>query len=58
MYKDPHNRILRLPRGTPVKTWVNTAWMLVFSPFLLVLGAFVIFAVGAIAYTAFMMIFK
>lgn len=58
MYKDPHNRILNLPRGTPVKSWVNTAWMLVFSPFLIMLGGVAIAGLGAIAYVLFEIFFK
>ena len=58
MYKDAHNRILRLPRGTPAKSWVNTAWMLVFSPFLIMLGCLAIGGLGAIAYVLFKTFFK
>ncbi|MEZ5991361.1 MAG: hypothetical protein R3E76_03310 [Planctomycetota bacterium] len=58
MYKDPHNRILNLPRGTPEKAWVNTIWMLVFSPFLVALGALAIGGLGAIAYVLYETFFK
>lgn len=58
MYKDAHNRILRLPRGTPAKSWVNTAWMLVFSPFLILLGGVAIGGLCGIAYVLFETFFK
>lgn len=57
MLKNAENRILHLPQGNPTP-WVNFVWMLVFSPFLLLLGAVAIGGLCGIAYVLFEIFFK
>jgi hypothetical protein len=56
MYKNLHQKILDLPQGH-VKPWVNLMWLLVLTPFLLLLGAFVVFALWHISLYLFKTIF-
>lgn len=56
MHKDFHNRILKLPQGTPARPWVNLMWLLVFTPFIVMLTVFVgvgLFAIGDVLYGVF-----
>ncbi|MBZ0135374.1 MAG: hypothetical protein K8I27_03240 [Planctomycetes bacterium] len=57
MYKDFHNKIQNLPQGTPAHPWVNLFWLLVFSPFFVLLAAFVVAALWAIGQFAFEALF-
>ncbi|MCZ7607448.1 MAG: hypothetical protein M5U25_15540 [Planctomycetota bacterium] len=47
MFKNFQNQVMALPKGNP-NPWVNLFWMLVFFPFLLVLGGFVLFVFYAV----------
>lgn len=57
MYKNFQNRIMALPKGNP-NPWVNLFWMLVFSPFLLLLGGFVLLVFLAVGWQVLESVFR
>ena len=57
MHKNFHNKIQSLPQGIPANPWVNLFWLLMFTPFILLLAGFVGFVFWALGEWLFKSIF-